>query len=74
MTEQLKPCTQDGEAGQGGGQSPVMEEAWQVPSMEEIAAHRRDRPKTVINVGGARHEVTWRVLERRPLTRLGMLG
>ena len=51
-----------------------MKEAWQVPSMEEIAAHRRDHPKTVINVGGARHEVTWRVLERRPLTRLGMLG
>ena len=42
--------------------------------MEEIAAHRRDFPKILINVGGVKHEVMWRVLEARPLTRLGMLG
>ena len=44
------------------------------PSPEVIAAHRRDRPKVIINVGGERHEVMWRLLELRPLTRLGMLG
>ena len=44
------------------------------PSAEVIAAHRRDWPKVIINVGGRRHEVMWRLLELRPLTRLGMLG
>ena len=44
------------------------------PSPEVIAAHRRDWPKVIINVGGRRHEVMWRLLELRPLTRLGMLG
>ena len=53
-------------------------------------AHKRDFPKVVINVGGVKHEVKimntfkmikllamkvmWAVLEKRPLTRLGMLG
>ena len=54
--------------------SPEREEVWEPPSMEEIAAHRRDFPKIQINVGGVKHEVMWRVLEARPLTRLGMLG
>ena len=44
------------------------------PSAEVIAAHRRDWPKVIINVGGVKHEVMWRLLELRPLTRLGMLG
>ena len=44
------------------------------PSQEVIAAHRRDWPKVIINVGGVKHEVMWRLLELRPLTRLGMLG
>ena len=42
--------------------------------MERINQHKRDFPKVMINVGGVRHEVMWRVLEVRPLTRLGMLG
>ena len=54
--------------------SPEREDVWESPSMEEIAAHRRDFPKIQINVGGVKHEVMWRVLEARPLTRLGMLG
>ena len=28
----------------------------------------------IINVGGVRHEAMWSLLERRPLTRLGMLA
>ena len=28
----------------------------------------------IINVGGMRHEAMWSLLERRPLTRLGMLA
>ena len=31
-------------------------------------------PKVIINVGGVKHEVMWRMLEKRPLTRLGMLA
>ena len=30
--------------------------------------------QVTINVGGVRHEVMWAGLERRPLTRLGLLG
>ena len=44
------------------------------PSTEAIEAHRLKYPKVIINVGGVRHEVMWRLLELRPLTRLGMLG
>ena len=44
------------------------------PSAEMLAAHRRAWPKVTINVGGVKHEVMWRLLELRPLTRLGMLG
>ena len=42
--------------------------------MERISQHKMENPKIVINVGGVKHEVMWAVLEKRPLTRLGMLG
>ena len=44
------------------------------PSAEMVAAHRVAWPKVTINVGGVKHEVMWRLLELRPLTRLGLLG
>ena len=44
------------------------------PSGDAIEAHRRKFPKVVINVGGVRHEVMWKLFLKRPLTRLGMLA
>ena len=44
------------------------------PGPREITRHKQENPKVVVNVGGSRHEVTWAVLERRPLTRLGQLA
>ena len=44
------------------------------PSGDAIEAHRRKFPKVIINVGGVRHEVMWRLFLKRPLTRLGMLA
>ena len=44
------------------------------PDPAAIARHKRQNPKVVINLGGVRHEVMWRMLEKRPLTRLGMLA
>jgi len=44
------------------------------PDMETIATHKRDHPKIVINIGGVKHEVMWKMLDKRPLTRLGMLA
>jgi len=44
------------------------------PTTLTIFQHRRSHPKIVINVGGIKHEVMWTMLEKRPLTRLGMLA
>ena len=44
------------------------------PDPVRIAESRRTRRRVVLVVGGVRHEVMWRLLERRPLTRLGMLA
>ena len=44
------------------------------PSTEAIEAHRQKYPKVVINVGGIKHEVMWKLFHKRPLTRLGMLS
>ena len=44
------------------------------PDPAAIARHKKQFPKIVINIGGVRHEVMWRMLEKRPLTRLGMLA
>ena len=44
------------------------------PSSDLIEQHRVKYPKVIINVGGVRHEVMWRLFLKRPLTRLGMLA
>ena len=44
------------------------------PDPLTISQHKARHPKVIINIGGVRHEVMWRVLEKRPLTRLGMLA
>ena len=44
------------------------------PSTEAIEAHRQKNPKVIINVGGIKHEVMWKLFHKRPLTRLGMLS
>ena len=46
----------------------------QEPDMAAIAQHRINHPKVIINVGGLRHEVMWKMLETKPLTRLGRLA
>eukprot|EP00092_Neocalanus_flemingeri_P035666 GFUD01038832.1.p1 GENE.GFUD01038832.1~~GFUD01038832.1.p1 ORF type:complete len:667 (+),score=162.04 GFUD01038832.1:111-2111(+) len=44
------------------------------PTIEVIEKHKIKNQKIVINIGGVRHEVMWKLLEKRPLTRLGMLA
>ena len=44
------------------------------PEPATIARHREKHQKVIINVGGVKHEVMWAMLEKRPLTRLGMLA
>ena len=46
----------------------------QEPDPATIARHREQHQKVIINVGGVKHEVMWAMLEKRPLTRLGMLA
>ena len=44
------------------------------PDPITIRKYREQNPKVIINVGGLKHEVMWKMLEKRPLTRLGMLA
>ena len=46
----------------------------QEPDPITISNHRATHPKVIINIGGVKHEVMWKMLEKRPLTRLGMLA
>ena len=50
------------------------QEVEQEPHPTTIAQHREKHQKVIINVGGVKHEVMWAMLEKRPLTRLGMLA
>jgi len=44
------------------------------PDDEAISRHREANPKAVINIGGVKHEVMWRIFEAKPRTRLGRLS
>ena len=46
----------------------------QTPDSREILVARREKTKVVLNVGGEKHEVMWRLLERQPRSRLGLLA
>ena len=40
-----------------------------IPNKDTITRHRRGYPKVIINVGGERHEIMWKLLEAKPLSR-----
>ena len=44
------------------------------PDYNTIQQHKQMNPKITLNVGGQRHEIMWRQLEKKPLTRLGRLA
>ena len=44
-----------------------------VPSKDVILA-ARSRKRVILNVGGVRHEVMWKMLEQYPASRLGQLA
>ena len=41
---------------------------------QEILTWRKETSKVILNVGGEKHEVMWRLLERQPRSRLGLLA
>ena len=45
-----------------------------VPDCSDIARSRREKEKVVLNIGGHKHEVMWRLLARHPRSRLGLLA
>lgn len=44
------------------------------PTRELIIKSRRCHKRVALNVGGVRHEVTWRLLDQFPHSRLGRLA
>ena len=54
--------------------SECPEPSLEPPDPAAIARQKKQNPKIVINVGGVKHEIMWKMLEKRPLTRLGMLS
>ena len=44
------------------------------PTRDLIIKSRRCHKRVALNVGGVRHEVTWRLLEQFPHSRLGRLA
>ena len=45
-----------------------------IPDPEAILRHRASQTKIVINVGGQKHEIMWKLLQQKPLSRLGKLS
>ena len=45
-----------------------------IPSQTEIQRQRTAQPKIMINVGGERHEIMWKLLQQKPTSRLGKLA
>ena len=44
-----------------------------IPSKDMIVAARSSSKRVILNVGGVRHEVMWKMLEQYPVSRLGQL-
>ena len=45
-----------------------------VPSKDVILAARSSHKRVILDVGGVRHEVMWKMLEQYPASRLGQLA
>ena len=43
-----------------------------IPAM--VIQARKMNQKVILNVGGVKHEVMWRMLEKQPRSRLGLLA
>ena len=45
-----------------------------IPTSIDIVKSRREKQKVVLNIGGEKFEVMWKVLEKQPRSRLGLLA